>query len=190
MTYHFIRLVWSTIRAFDPLETSFLFGAGAISQNLISELAGVKAIEKYTSLTFKLAAYAPPYEIMDSDMLVDFSARLIALSGALVDIQRLREHVQLLCTSVPHVPASLIDRLTDVLRLARSHELAFMAQLSPEQDDVPDCSYQYLQQLSYLFTRSFIHPKAPSCSLFPNNPAAATVLRGLTSIPRSPGLYE
>lgn len=183
MTYHFIRLVWSTIRAFDPLETSFLFGAGAISQNLISELAGVKAIEKYTSLTFKLAAYAPPYEIMDSDMLVDFSARLIALSGALVDIQRLREHVQLLCTSVPHVPASLIDRLTDVLRLARSHELAFMAQLSPEQDNVPDCSYQYLQQLSYLFTRSFIHPKAPSCNLFPNNPAAATVLRGLTSIP-------
>lgn len=183
VTYHFIRLLWSTIRASNPLETSFLFGIGSISQGLISELAGIKAIEKYTSLTFKLAAYTPPHELADADMLVDFSARLIALSGALVDIQRLQEHVQLLCASVPHVPVLLLDHLSNVLRLARAHELSFVAQPNHNHEEIPDCSSQYLQQLSHLFVHSFIHPKAPSRDLFPNSPAIATVLRGLTSIP-------
>lgn len=183
MTYHFIRLLWNTIRTSNPLETSFLYGTGSISQGLISELAGIKTIEKYTSLTFKLANYAPPHDIMDSDMLVDFSARLIALAGALVDIQRLLEQVQLLCASVPHLPTSLIDRLNDVLKLTRSHELSFSAETSSEQEEIPDCSHQYLQQLSYLFTHSFIPRTAQSSDLFPSNPIAATVLRGLTSIP-------
>lgn len=183
MTYHFIRLLWSTIHTSNPLEASFLFGTGSISQGLISELAGIKAIEKYTSLTFKLANYIPPHDIMDSDMLVDFSARIIALAGALVDIQRLREQVQLLCASVPHLPTSLMDRLSDVLKLTRAHELTFAAQAFHEQEEVPDCSYQYLQQFSHLFTHSFIPSAAPSRDLFPNNPAVATILRGLTSIP-------